>query len=106
MTGVNDQKANTSGKVGGARPNSGPKKGAKYKKTLEWEQFGKQVLEKGMPRFLEIMETTDDEKFARTFLDILEYFKPKQARTELTGKDGGDLNINIIDRFTSGEPQK
>ena len=58
------------------------KKGAKSTRTLEWEEFGKELLEKGMPRALGIMQTCEDDKFMNNFTGLLEYFKPKLARVD------------------------
>lgn len=63
-------------------PNGKPK-GTLSKKTLEWEEFGKQLLENGLPRAIEILQTCDDEKFIAQFTNLLEYFKPKLARSEV-----------------------
>lgn len=41
---------------GGARPNSGPKKGAKYKKTLEKEAFRAIFMEKMREKFGDIID--------------------------------------------------
>jgi hypothetical protein len=57
-------------------------KGAKSTRTLEWEEFGKELLEKGMPRALEIMETAEPQLFMNHFTGLLEYFKPKLARVD------------------------
>ena len=57
--------------------------GSKGTKTLEWEEFGKQLLENGLPRAIEILQTCDDEKFIAQFTNLLEYFKPKLARSEI-----------------------
>lgn len=80
---------------GGYRPGAGSKPGQKKKKTLEWEAFGKTVLDKGMPRFIKIMQDTNDEEFAKIFLQILEYFKPKLARTEIKNPDGETFELKI-----------
>ena len=65
--------------------------GAKNVKTLEWEAFGRRLLEVGLPRAMVIMETCEDVEFMDNFQKLLEYFKPKLARTEVTGKDGVEL---------------
>lgn len=57
--------------------------GSKSTKTLEWEEFGKQLLENGLPRAIEILQTCEDEKFIAQFTNLLEYFKPKLARSEV-----------------------
>ena len=65
-----------------AKGNAGKPKGAKSHRTLEWEEFGRELLEKGMPRALEIMETADANLFMNHFTGLLEYFKPKLARVD------------------------
>lgn len=62
-------------------------KGSKSTRTLEWEQFGKELLEKGMPRALEILDICEPNMFMNHFTGLLEYFKPKLARV-----DNLDLN--------------
>ncbi len=69
----------------------GKKKGSLNKKTLEWEQFGRDLLKVGLPRAMRIMKKCDDSDFMDYFNKLVEYFKPKLARTEHTGKDGKDL---------------
>jgi|ERR1041384_7296229 hypothetical protein len=36
------------------------------------------------------------------FQSVIEYHVPKLARTELTGKDGGPLQVNIVDPTRRG----
>lgn len=57
-------------------------KGAKSTRTIEWEAFGKELLEKGMPRALEILDTCEPNMFMNHFTGLLEYFKPKLARVD------------------------
>lgn len=57
-------------------------KGKPKKRTLEWEAFGKQLLSGGLDRANEIMKNSNDEKFMHYFLQLLEYFRPKQSRVE------------------------
>lgn len=52
-------------------------------------------------RFNEVLTAMDDSDFADNYLKILEYFKPKIARTELTGADGESLTTVV--RFTDAE---
>ena len=35
----------------------------------------------------------------RCFSDVVEYHIPKLARTELTGKDGQDLTVNVVKKW-------
>jgi hypothetical protein len=65
--------------------------GSKNQRVIEWEQFGKQLLEFGLPRAMGIMETCEDDDFMMYMNQYIEYFKPKLARTELTGKEGNAI---------------
>ena len=75
------------------------KKGVKHKKTLEWERMGKIMVGEANTAYLNAMEKMFDgqvlseaEQEAMTrYEKMLEYFKPKLARQEITGKDGKDL---------------
>ena len=78
-------------------------KGAKSTKTIEWETFGKELLEKGMPRALEIMDTCEDEKFMNHFTGLLEYFKPKLARVDTLQLPENTQPLNKIEIIDSTE---
>ena len=70
----------------------GKVKGSKNKKTLEWEEFGRTLVgAKNLERAVHIMETSEPALFMKYFANLLEYFKPKLNRTEITGKDGEAL---------------
>lgn len=77
-------------------PNGKPK-GTLSKKTLEWEEFGKQLLENGLPRAIEILQTCDDEKFIAQFTNLLEYFKPKLARSEVNLEGEVKHTVTFLD---------
>lgn len=79
---------------GGPRPNSGRKPGSKNEKTLQWEELGQALVTHSAGRAKEIMEHCDDETFMDYFTKLLEYFKPKQARTEI--KQEGPTQVEII----------
>lgn len=72
--------------------------GTKKKKTIEWEQFGKQLLGVGLERAREIMERSTDKEFMLYYLQLLEYFKPKMTRVE--SNVAGQLKL-IIERKIS-----
>ena len=72
---------------GGYRPNAGSKPGSKKKKTIEWERLGKFLTETGAERALTVMGKMEDEKFIDVYMKMLEYFKPKLARTEIRDAD-------------------
>lgn len=93
--------------LGGAREGAGRKKGSKNPKTIAWEELGKFITESGAQRAVEILldPDTDDETFMKFYTLLLEYFKPKLARQELTAKDGAELKtqqitINNLDKDT------
>jgi hypothetical protein len=80
-------------------PNSGKRKGAKNEKTKQWESIAEYMIEDGATRFSEVLQSLPDEKFIPAYLNILEYFKPKLARQEVTGKDGENQVTEIIVSF-------
>lgn len=70
---------------------TGRPKGSKDKKTEQWEIFSKWFMEGGIERLEKEMKTLDPKEFITTMKDLLEYFRPKLARTEHSGPDGKDL---------------
>ncbi len=58
------------------------KKG-KHKKTLQWEILGEAITTIHAERFSQILNNLDDDKFADKYLQVLEYFKPKQQRANV-----------------------
>lgn len=84
----------------------GRPKGSKDKKTLEWEQFGKEILSVGLLRAKSILAESNDKEYMVYFLQLLEYFKPKQHRTDLNVKNDGVLTvIHLDENNTSYTPQ-
>jgi len=75
--------------------NSGIKKGGKQKKTIAWESIGEYMINEGAERFIDIMTRCNDKEFTENYTRILEYFKPKLARSEHTGADGKELHTTI-----------
>lgn len=69
--------------------------GTKNKKTLEWEALGDAITGKGAERFMEILDSMDEADFTKNYLMILEYFKPKQQRSEV--KTDGEVTINWVE---------
>lgn len=70
---------------GGSRSGAGRKPGSKSEKVKAWEQLGDYILGDGAERYLAIIEGLPPEKFATRFESLLEFFKPKQQRTEIKG---------------------
>lgn len=78
--------------------NKGKPTGAKNKKTEQWEAFSEYCLTGGLDRFQKELNGLKGRQYVDAFLTILEFHKPKLARTELTGDDGKELvpkNITI-----------
>ena len=91
------------GVKGFQKGNEGRPVGSKSTRTIEWENFGKELLEKGMPRALEIMDTCEDEKFMNHFTGLLEYFKPKLARVDTLQLPENTQPLNKIEIIDSTE---
>jgi len=66
----------------------GKVKGSKNLKSIQWEELGHSLLTNHSGRANQILATCDDEMFLDNYTKLMEYFKPKLARTEVTGKDG------------------
>jgi len=70
----------TKGKSG--NPDGRPK-GAKDKRTLAWELLGEYIVGEGAERYMDLLLALEDTKFRDEFRAIIEYFKPRQMRTEI-----------------------
>lgn len=80
---------------GGLRKGAGRPKGSKNEKTKEWETLGESITTKHADRFNRIMDEANDEKFASLYLQTLEYFKPKQSRSDDTQNIKQEINVNF-----------
>ena len=76
---------------------SGRPVGAKSKKTLEWEALGEAILTRHSERANQVLAAMDDEKFLDHYGKLLEYFKPKQARTEVKQEGTAEVTIRVIE---------
>lgn len=75
-------------------------KGSKNRVTSELREVVTQFLDQNLDKMQKWLDQIEEqegplEAFKRLEA-ILEYSIPKLQRTEVTGKDGGALNINII----------
>jgi hypothetical protein len=73
---------------------SGKPVGAKSEKIKQWEELGEALLTRHSERANKILETMPDDKFLDNYGKLLEYFKPKQARTEV--KQEGVQQVEVI----------
>lgn len=66
-----------------------------------WESIQDYLLTKGAKKFIDSIHALNDRAFAFTYLQAMEYFKPKLSRTELTGKEGEDLQVSFTETIIS-----
>jgi hypothetical protein len=71
-------------------------KGAVSAKTKAWEELGDFICHAGAERYMNALIALEDDKFLEKYAYILEFFKPKLARSELTGKEGKELPTPIL----------
>ena len=74
---------------------AGRKKGTPNKKTAQWENFVEYCMNSGLEKFQQEMDKLQGKAFTDTFINLIEYHKPKLARTELTGDGGNAIEIKI-----------
>jgi len=74
----------------------GRKKGAPNKKTQQWDELGAKIVGEGAERFMNVLDGLSDEDFTKNYLQILEYFKPKQQRTEIKGDIKSTVDISSM----------
>lgn len=66
-------------------PNGRPK-GARDKKTEQWHLLGEYLINEGAKKYMAYLNELKKKDFAERFERIIEYFRPKQQRTELSGE--------------------
>jgi hypothetical protein len=66
----------------GRKKTGGKPKGHKDEKTKAWEDLGEYITSRCAERAIDIMAKSSDKDFMLHFNNLLEYFKPKQARVE------------------------
>jgi hypothetical protein len=73
-------------------------KGTTHEKTKAWENLGEFITESGAERVKLILGSCEPEDFIKYYTTLLEYFKPKLARSEskVESKVEGTLSINVI----------
>jgi hypothetical protein len=92
------------------KPKTGGKtKGTPNKKTLILETFCEDIIEGGIGRFNEAMETLAEKnptKYIDAYLALLEYVKPKLARQDVNLDAKGELSIKWIEEKTYESPKE
>lgn len=84
------------GKKTGGRTKDTPNK-----RTVQWEAFSEYCLNGGLQRFEQELNALEGKDFVNAFTTLLEFHKPKLARTELKGDLDVETTIRII-RGTNG----
>lgn len=79
----------------GNKPLSHRQKGSKNKRTIQWEAFSEYCLDGGLEKFQEELNKLDGRDFVNAFISLLEFHKPKLARTQITGADDKKLEITV-----------
>ena len=85
------------------KPGKGRTDGSKNVKTLMWNELKEYLIGEGSERYLKFMSKLNDKDFANRYEKMLEYFKPKQQRTEIKAdiKASGPKKIGFEDKDES-----
>jgi len=83
-------------------PNGRPK-GTLNERSKQWEELGKALLERHSERANQVLDNLDDDKFIDQFAKLLEYFKPKLARSEVKQENAPSV-IRIVRDGTGYTP--
>jgi hypothetical protein len=79
-------------KKGDKKPKSaGRVKGTPNKRTEKWEDFVEYCLNGGLEKFQEELSKLEGEKYVNAFTNLIEYHKPKLARSDVN--HSGDITI-------------
>lgn len=71
--------------------------GSVSEKTLAWEHLGSFITESGAERVKEILSTCTADKFMIYYPMLLEYFKPKLARTDTKIEGEQKFTVTFIE---------
>lgn len=83
--------------------NPGKPKGVLNKKTMILETFCQDIIEGGIDRFNAAMNELAEkkpEKYIDAYMQLLEYVKPKLARSDVNVKTSGELSIKWVEEKT------
>lgn len=71
------------GRKGFSKGNPGKPKGAVSAKTKAWKELGEFICNAGAGRYMEALMGLEDKDYLDKYAHVLEFFKPKLARTEM-----------------------
>ena len=89
----------------GHKKYGGRAKGAPNKRTEQWEQFVEYCMNGGLEKFQTEMEKLTGKDYVSAFANLLEFHKPKLARTELTGSGGKAIILQVKHETTNLKPE-
>lgn len=87
---------------GGKRPGAGRPKGSPNRATAEVRAAIAELMQKTAPKmgeWLERVAVDDPAKAMDLALKAAEYHIPKLSRAEVTGEDGGPVDLSLSVRF-------
>lgn len=70
--------------------------GSKNEKTIAWEKFSDYCLNSGLEKFERELNKLTGANYVKAFSLMLEFHKPKLARTEVQVE--GELNVNDVSK--------
>ena len=78
--------------------------GTKNIKTVAWKQLGDFLTKEGAERAIKVLKEMPDKNFLYHYQMFLEYFKPKQQRTEIDSK--GELKVIWQEKLSNESDNK
>lgn len=70
-------------------------KGARHKKTEKWMDFVYYCMNGGLAKFQRELDKLEGKDYVNAFITLLEFHKPKLARTTFVGEEDSPINANI-----------
>ena len=85
---------------------SGRKKGTPNKKTLILSEILESLDCRVTEKLTELLPQLDPDKQADVLLELMSYLFPKRKALEVTGADGGAIQINALSQLSPEERNK
>ena len=85
----------------GKEKTGGREKGVPNKKTELWESFSTYCINDGLEKFKTELNKLEGEKYVNAYISLLEFHKPKLARTQ-TELEIPDNTVKIIKTIING----
>lgn len=95
---VNNRSTTGQFKQGHSGNLNGRPEGSKNARTLEWEEFGRAIIEGNIPWVIDRLTTlkvNDPDKALSVLMEFMEYFKPKLSRQELKAPKGSEVTYTV-----------